>query len=428
MGWESREERSASGSDPFGLTPNPAAYVPREASERALAQLLEAVERGDRPAVLIGPPGLGKTLLLHVLARRVGHELHVAYVPNPALDPEGLCRWVLAALGSPAVSEPVTTLEGLLDGLRERDSALLLLVDDVGTLPIETASWLSELCARSRGALRVAIAALEDSEPDREVLLALGPVRPVPMDAPMSAHESEAYVAGRLRAAGAPEALRERFDRATIGRLHRLAGGNPRELHWAAIALLRGRDPSVGLDRADPSGAAADRSPGSPGTRADGIPPRALPPAPPRRSGPTRVPSGLAVFATALLAGSAVVAIPLLRGFVTPTSPPEATASEEPAEPRTPKPSAPAPAEPAPPAPAPPAAQTAIAPGGPYAVQVTASPGTEIEIDGVYLGESPLPDIPLRRGDHLFRARTPDGRLIERTIHIDASIRAVLLD
>src|SRR5262245_52473240 len=51
--------------DPFSDAPDPARYVPREATERALERLLECAVQPDRPAALMAPPGHGKTLLLH---------------------------------------------------------------------------------------------------------------------------------------------------------------------------------------------------------------------------------------------------------------------------------------------------------------------------------------------------------------------------
>ncbi|MCH8084058.1 MAG: hypothetical protein IH885_07465 [Myxococcales bacterium] len=61
----------------------------------------------------------------------------------------------------------------------------------------------------------------------------------------------------------------------------------------------------------------------------------------------------------------------------------------------------------------------------PLAVQINASPWANIEVDGIDLGATPLANIPLFAGEHSFRARMPDGRVIERRVEIDAERRFI---
>ena len=62
---------------------------------------------------------------------------------------------------------------------------------------------------------------------------------------------------------------------------------------------------------------------------------------------------------------------------------------------------------------------------GPLAVQINASPWANIEVDGIDLGATPLANVPLLSGKHAFRAEMPDGRIIERTVEIDAETRFI---
>jgi hypothetical protein len=79
-------------------------------------------------------------------------------------------------------------------------------------------------------------------------------------------------------------------------------------------------------------------------------------------------------------------------------------------------------AEPAPPEP------TSLAPATPEAeptprtihVSLNALPWANIEIDGRDFGVTPMADVQLTEGPHRFRARFPDGRVIERTVRVDA--------
>jgi hypothetical protein len=65
---------------------------------------------------------------------------------------------------------------------------------------------------------------------------------------------------------------------------------------------------------------------------------------------------------------------------------------------------------------------------GLFAVQINATPWAEIQIDGVTLGPTPLANIPLLAGTHLFRAKMANGLIIERAIHIDAENRFIRFD
>jgi type II secretory pathway predicted ATPase ExeA len=85
--------------DPFADTCDPRLYVPRAASEAALAALRGSVAAGRGVSVLSGPPGLGKTMLLRVLATQLGGSRCI-YLPYPALGIEELAQFALDAMGS----------------------------------------------------------------------------------------------------------------------------------------------------------------------------------------------------------------------------------------------------------------------------------------------------------------------------------------
>lgn len=78
---------------------------------------------------------------------------------------------------------------------------------------------------------------------------------------------------------------------------------------------------------------------------------------------------------------------------------------------------------PMPPAPTPPKPAATAAP--PVSVAINAAPWATIEIDGREVGETPLAGIMLPSGPHAFRARLPDGRVVERSVEIDPKNRFV---
>ena len=228
--------------DPFPDAPDPTLYVSREASDLALARLLACARRPDSPAALLAPPGLGKTLLLHTLARLLP-ELSCVYVPNPSLSPAELCGWSLGRLGSPTWNDPIPVLAAYAAHRAQQGGALLWLVDDAHSLPEETARWLGNALAGSRGALRLVAAALDDEERIKN-LDALGPlVRIEALARPMSAAETRSYVETRLERTGLAAETRERCDEGVVQWVHETAGGVPREVGDSVSALLSGRLP-----------------------------------------------------------------------------------------------------------------------------------------------------------------------------------------
>jgi MSHA biogenesis protein MshM len=428
-------------SDPFGLTPDTGSYVPREATERALAELVAAVQRAEEPVVLLGPAGAGKTLLLHLLPERVGAGLRSVYLPNPRLTPEELCTWVARRLGAPPGEEATLLLRAWIAHLREKEQACLLLLDDADALPQATARWLGAFARESRGGLRLALAALAGEGAERTLRALGGALRRVELPAAMSPEETAEYVGWRLARAAAPEALRARFDAAALADLHRVAGGNVRRLHLAVEALLRGGraevlEDAIAEQAAQPSAPARiEETP--PGTRiavtptADGGPetPAARAQAAATAESERRAEAEAARSrrslrtAVLLVALALAVASVLLRRADEPARPvlaaapaAEATSAAEAIPAAEPEPAGASDPEAAPGGAVEPAGST-------LGVNLNAVPWARVEIDGIDVGETPLAGVPLRPGPHAFRAHLPDGRIVERTVEIDAANR-----
>jgi type II secretory pathway predicted ATPase ExeA len=230
---------SESDTDAFGDAVSPSLYVAREATERALAELVDCALEPARPVVLVGPPGVGKSLLLRLAGKRVDDVRARIFIPYPSLDPDDLCSWILNGLGSARFEDPVFAFEGYLGHLRETGSVILLMVDDVHAMPLETTRWLGRRTVTSKGEFRLIASALQGRSFEETIAL-LGPAcETVLMESPMQPDESSHYIRERLRLSGALGSTRSRFDRTTVAELHRLSGGNPRELNAAAARLLR---------------------------------------------------------------------------------------------------------------------------------------------------------------------------------------------
>ena len=486
---EERELRS-----PFDLTANLYAYVPREAMERCLSSMISSLRKGEVRIALTGPAGIGKTLLLHMLGDRIGHELGFVYLPYAALPPQDLCTWALGRMSISFEGDPVEALTATARDLGRAEKALLLLLDDASTMSLETARWLACLTEEFEGALRIVVASTDGPRVD-PLLEALGPSRQrCRLDEPLSENEMREYVESRLALAHVPESIRSRFDEATLAALFRTSEGNPRQLHTLASAVIRGLPPgSVGLapseetasepgkekkkarsrkkrrgagrkKRAEPL---PEESPETPAAEpAEGralaearaesggpseetgpfVPLREPPPgdateaqwtAASVRDRPAPVPlappTRIRVFRTGLIAAAGLVAMLLARPVV-PLGPPPRKVLAPPsvvARIMTELP------------PLPPGVQmpqraaqsvSSVLPHAPearigtFSVQVNATPWAKIEVDSVDFGVTPVADIPLLAGEHTFRARMADGRVLERVVEIDADRRFVFFE
>ncbi len=245
--------------DPFGPTADPGSYVPRNSTERVLARLLRCVRDEDRPAALCGPPGLGKTLVLRLLASRLAYRFEGIYLPYGALPIAGLCAWALRQLGEWAEEDPRRALSEAAARRWAGGGGVLLLIDDANAMPVETARAVRELVSNAAGALRVVVASLDD-ERAAQVIAALGDdVETVRLDQPLNESECGAYLRARLEHAGAPPGARDRFDEATISKLYRLSEGVPRRLHEMADSVLREEPETVPAEEPPAARAGAER-------------------------------------------------------------------------------------------------------------------------------------------------------------------------
>lgn len=223
--------------DPFSPTADPAAYVPRAATERALAALEEGFRAGQRVQVLSGPPGHGKTLLARILAERLAGSFRPLYLPYASLPPEELGSWVLGLLEE-------DSRQGWR-GLRElacasADRPLLLLVDEANSIPEDSAVQLDELLLEANAGLRLLLIPAEEPPPNPVLSRMVSGAMELRLNAPLSAEEAQLYLDARLTRAGTPASVREVFRGEMAERLLRASEGIPSEIHRLATEVLRG--------------------------------------------------------------------------------------------------------------------------------------------------------------------------------------------
>jgi type II secretory pathway predicted ATPase ExeA len=226
--------------DPFAPTADPAAYIPREVTEKALAQLEHGFRHGRRVQVISGPPGVGKTLLVHVLAERLAGDFRTLYLPYASLAFGELCGWILGLLGEPAGHFPDRELLGSARASTALGRPLLLLVDEASSIPPESAEGLAGLVREGDGALRLLLVPIDEARAGRVLAVLARDVAELRISTPLSLEEAEHYVRTRLVRAGTPFELQRRFDAGLVRRLLRASGGNPQRLQQLSGEVLRG--------------------------------------------------------------------------------------------------------------------------------------------------------------------------------------------
>jgi len=125
---------------PFVAAPHADRYFPAAIFEESRQRIARSIERGEGPALLIGGAGIGKTMLLEVLAQQFRGSMAIAPVAGAQLcTRRALLQMVLFHAGLPyrGLEEGELRLS-LLDFLRpdgQPPRRLLLLVDEAESLP-----------------------------------------------------------------------------------------------------------------------------------------------------------------------------------------------------------------------------------------------------------------------------------------------------
>ena len=233
---------------PFGITPDTSFIYAGTAHQEALNTLLVAIENGEGFIKITGEIGTGKTLLCRrFVAQMEKAGAHVAYIPNPQLEPQTLLLAIAEELGIvlPASDDAgYHLIKAINQVLLERVMAgkrVVVCLDEAQAIPLPTLECvrlLSNLETEKDKLLQLVFF----GQPELDQHLAAPAVRQLRQRIAfeyrlqgLSRLEVGQYLAHRLRCAGCRQDV---FTTAAIRRLHKASGGTPRVVNILAHKAL----------------------------------------------------------------------------------------------------------------------------------------------------------------------------------------------
>jgi type II secretory pathway predicted ATPase ExeA len=246
---------------PFEPTSDARFYYPGESHQAALLKLRYAIENRREAALLAGPAGLGKTLLVSALARMLPATLQPrVHLVFPQMPPHQLVAYVASELTGTTVAHE----EGVDRHVRRIQQTLIenaaakrhavLFVDEAHLLRdnggLETLRLLLNLQVNGAPAMTLVLLGHTLLLPTLERLPELDQRLGVKcLLRRFKLEETMAYISHRLTAAGAKRPI---FDASALEAVHELAHGTPRQINRLCdLALLIGfADERAGINAA----------------------------------------------------------------------------------------------------------------------------------------------------------------------------------
>jgi general secretion pathway protein A len=233
---------------PFAASPDPRFLYPVPQVREALACLQYAITSRKGFVVLTGEVGTGKTTLLKsALANCAQGRISTAFVFNPRLDVLDFFEFVLTDFGIPIQSRTKSGMllqlnRWLIERFRSQETCVIA-VDEAQHLSWELLEEIRLLTNLETSAEKLVQIVLS-GQPELEEKLQQPNARQLRQrvavwarTSPLTLDETQAYVAERLRIAGASKRI---FDPAAVDQVYRHAKGVPRLINLICEhALIR---------------------------------------------------------------------------------------------------------------------------------------------------------------------------------------------
>lgn len=232
---------------PFSITPDTALFFPGSQHVAAYNQISHACANGML-VVLTGEIGLGKTLVIRTVTRRLPAKVKVAYLLNPLLDHQDLLRQIYTDFcqcplpqGMSGAEVHAALLQLVLQGTAE-GQCYAVIVDEAHRLSPEALEML-RLLSNLETEQRKLISLILVGQPELERTLMLRAMRPLrerigvwlKLKA-MRRDESDEYIRHRIRLTHREHSFE--FTPMALWCLHRRTRGVPRRINYACEKAL----------------------------------------------------------------------------------------------------------------------------------------------------------------------------------------------
>jgi type II secretory pathway predicted ATPase ExeA len=193
---------------PFRLRPDAEFLYSGAEYLRARASLLKGLKERARVLLLLGPPGVGKTMLLDDVLKILGTVCLPCRINQPQISAKELLEALILQLGPSATevegspTRSYAELAASLHAIGANSAMPLLIVDDAQLLPVATAQALTDVLTRAP-TIKIVLVGRQGAGLEETAARFLAGQEPRMVRlAPLSKAESRAYIDHRLSVAG----------------------------------------------------------------------------------------------------------------------------------------------------------------------------------------------------------------------------------
>src|SRR6202790_2772122 len=228
---------------PFRLRPDPDFLYSGKEYLQARAAVIAALRGSARVVLFMGPPGVGKTLLLDDVLHEVSGYFAACRINQPHISATELLEAVVMQLGTTSVegdaNHPrlLSEVASALDAAGSRAAPPMLVIDDAQLLTAATLGVIGELLARA-SRLKILLAAQRHPpHPGGGLAARVAAQKPLQVHlAPLGPDGAKAYIEHRLNVAGGGG--KELFTADAHAMIFQHTGGSPRLINVLCDAAL----------------------------------------------------------------------------------------------------------------------------------------------------------------------------------------------